>query len=202
MRKKSNLRDSGRVTFGADDLLESAGVAFSKVLQKIEAKRLNITWLAVLWMKLFPWWQRSEEGVQRALSWRRRGDPPEFQVRLLSVKRRKLQLHCPSLIHWCVSNWSDNEFSVLKCSHQSSIHQSAPGWAGITCGLWMSRQQLYYCYYANRNYWRQTEVQARFKITEWNKNFPRGRKVDLAFMSTGWNIKCLYQFKFRALSLK
>lgn len=133
MRKKSNLRDSGCGTNGADDLLESAGVAFSKVLQKIEAKRSNVTWLAVPWMKLFPWWQRSEESVQRALSWRRRGDPPplsEFQVRLLSVKHRKLQPHCPSLIHWCVSNWflqRDNEFSVLKRSHQSSIHQSAPG---------------------------------------------------------------------------
>lgn len=43
MGKQSNLRDTGRGTFGTDDLLESAGVAFSKVLQKIEAKRLNIT---------------------------------------------------------------------------------------------------------------------------------------------------------------
>lgn len=77
MGQKSNLRDTGRGTIGADDLLESAGAAFSKELQQIEAKGLNVTWLAVLWMKLFPWWQRSEESVQRALSWRRRGDPPE-----------------------------------------------------------------------------------------------------------------------------
>lgn len=47
-----------------------------------------------------------------------------LQVRLLSVKRRKLRPHCPSRNHRCVliSNWfpqRDNEFTVLECSPAS-----------------------------------------------------------------------------------